>query len=548
MGTERTESPELSKPQLDACDAVRRQLHSGKFGVLLLHGVTGSGKTEVYLRSIELTLQRNQSALMLVPEITLTPAMSAIFAGRFGDRMAVLHSGLTDSEREAQWQRVKSGLARVVIGTRSAVFAPLSNLGLVIVDEEHDTSYKQDETPRYHGRDVAIVRAQHAGATVVLGSATPALESRYNAEKGKYQLLEIEQRVLNRPLPVTEVVDMRQEFSETGKQSFLSRRLEEEIQCRLEQREQCLILLNRRGYSAFCLCRSCGQTVQCKNCSIALTHHMRIARLVCHYCGYFRPIPRACPQCSSEHIFFVGEGSERIEESLHQRFPQARIGRLDRDTACGKQQAESILSAFRNHDLDILVGTQMIAKGHDIHRVTLVGVISADIGLARPDFRSAERTFQLITQVSGRAGRGELPGEVIIQTYYPDHYAIRSAAAHNYESFYAQELKFRQLMHYPPFTVLASLLVRSAVEDTALQLAAKLGQHLEREQKTGVKILGPAPATLYRLKKDYRYQFLVKASHRNRLRELLLSVRNLTQRENFPATSLVMDVDPQWLG
>jgi len=546
--TERTKSPDLSQPQVDAFAAVRRQLQSGKFGVLLLHGVTGSGKTEVYLRSIELALQRNQSALMLVPEITLTPAMSAIFAGRFGDRMAVLHSGLSASERETQWRRVQAGLAPVVIGTRSAVFAPLDNLGLVIVDEEHDTSYKQDETPRYHGRDVAIVRAQQAGSTVVLGSATPILESRYNAEKGKYQLLEIDQRVMSRSMPVTEVVDMRQEFADTGKQSFLSRRLEEEIQLRLGQNEQCLILLNRRGYYAFCLCRSCGQTVQCQNCSIALTHHLKIARLMCHYCGYCRPIPRACPQCASEHIYFVGEGSERIEESLHQRFPQARIGRLDRDTARGKQQAEAILSAFHNQAFDILVGTQMIAKGHDIHRVTLVGVISADIGLARPDFRSAERTFQLLTQVSGRAGRGELPGEVIIQTYYPDHYAIRSAAAHDYESFYAQELKFRQLMHYPPFTVLASLMVRSEKEDAALLLAAKLGQHLAQAQKMGIKVLGPAPSTLYRLKNDYRFQFLIKASNRNRLRELLLSVRNFAQRDSFPATSLVMDVDPQWLG
>ena len=538
---------ELTRQQEKAFQEIRQQMETRQFGVFLLHGVTGSGKTEVYLRAIELALRRHQSALMLVPEINLTPAMAGLFVGRFGERVAILHSGLTDAEREAQWQRVRGGLSPVVIGTRSAVFAPLDQLALVIVDEEHDSSYKQEEAPRYHGRDVAIVRARQAGAAVVLGSATPAMESRYNAELGKYHLLEIEHRVQQRPLAETTVVDLRVEFAETGRQSFLSRKLEAEIARRLEQREQSLILLNRRGYSAFVLCRSCGQTIQCSNCSIALTHHRRFARLLCHYCGFSRPVPRVCPQCASEHIYFLGEGSERIEETLHRLFPEARIGRLDRDTARGRRQAEAILAAFRNHALDILVGTQMIAKGHDIHRVTLVGVITADIGLARPDFRSAERTFQLLTQVSGRAGRGDLPGEVVIQTYYPDHYAIRAAAAQDYVLFYQQELRFRQLMHYPPFTVLANLLVRSPSAETALKLAGRLGRHLEAHQKPGIKLLGPAAAAIHRLKRDYRYQFLMKASRRSLLREVLLSCREFAQREHFPAASLVIDVDPQSL-
>ena len=536
---------DLTPRQTEALHSVSQKMETGKFAVLLLHGVTGSGKTEVYLRAIELALRRNRSALMLVPEISLTPAMAGLFVSRFGSRVAVLHSGMSDAEREAQWHRVKKGSSDVVVGTRSAVFAPLDRPGLVIVDEEHDSSYKQEESPRYNGRDMAIVRGREARATVILGSATPAIETRYNAEMEKYQLLELEYRVRERPLPETSIVDMRQEFAETGQKTFFSRRLEEEIARRLEQREQNLILLNRRGYSAFVLCRSCGQSIQCPNCSIALAHHKRTGRLLCHYCGHARAVPRFCPQCKSEHIYFVGEGSERIEEALHRRFPQARIGRLDRDTARGRGRAEAILAAFRNYELDILVGTQMIAKGHDIHRVTLVGVINADIGLARPDFRAAERTFQLITQVAGRAGRGELPGEVIIQTFFPDHYAIQSAAAQDYGMFYQKELRYRRMMHYPPFSVLANVIVKSPSSETALKLTGRLGRHLEAQQRSGLKLLGPATAPIHRLKKDYRYHFLIKASRHSILREVLVSCREFARRENFPATALIIDVDPQ---
>jgi primosomal protein N' (replication factor Y) len=536
---------ELNAQQKAVLARIEQRLAAGKFGVILLHGVTGSGKTEVYLRSIESALARGRSALMLVPEISLTPAMAGHFDDRFGSRVAVLHSGMSDAERALQWQRVRSGGSDVVVGTRSAVFAPLDRPGLVIVDEEHDWSYKQDETPRYNGRDMAIVRAREAGATVILGSATPTIETRHNADTGRYELLELEYRVQERSLAETFVIDMRQEFAETGRKTFLSRRLEEEIAKRLEHREQNLILINRRGYSAFMLCRSCGHAIECSNCSIVLTHHRRIARLLCHYCGYARPVPKFCPECASEHLYFVGEGSEQIEEALHRRFPDARIGRLDRDTASGRGRADTILSAFRNHELDILVGTQMIAKGHDVHRVTLVGVISADIGLARPDFRSAERTFQLLTQVAGRAGRGELPGEVVIQTYFPDHYAIRSAAAQDYGMFYEKELNFRKVMHYPPFTVLANMVVRSPSAETALKLTGRMGRHLESQQQPGLKILGPATAPIHKLKKDYRYHFLIKASRHNLLHQALVSCRDFARGENFPATALVIDVDPQ---
>jgi len=537
----------LTREQSVARERIRDQITAGAFGVLLLHGVTGSGKTEVYMGSIEHALERGRSALMLVPEINLTPSMTNLFSMRFGTRVAVLHSGLAPNEREAQWRRIRHKGADIVIGTRSAVFAPLENLGLVIVDEEHDSSYKQEEAPRYHGRDVAIVRAQQAAATVVLGSATPAMETRFHAESGKYQLLELEARVAERSLAKTEVVDMRQEFAETGRQSFVSRRLVEEISARLERHEQVLILFNRRGYSAFVLCRSCGKTIECENCSIALTHHRRMGRLLCHYCGFARSVPETCPACSSDHLYFMGEGSERVEDTVARRFPDARIGRLDRDTARGRGRAETILSAFQQHELDILVGTQMIAKGHDIHAVTLVGVISADVGLAQADFRAAERTFQLLTQVAGRAGRGERPGEVIIQTYYPDHYAIRAAAAQNYEQFYRQELRFREIMYYPPFSAIANVIVKSASADSALKLTGRLGRHLEGQHGAGLRILGPAAAPIARLKKSYRYHFLIKAERRSILRKILLSCREFAAKEKFPAASLIMDVDPQSL-
>ncbi len=392
---------ELNPAQQAAFQQIHEAIQAKRFQTFLLHGVTGSGKTEVYLTAIETALAEGRSALLMVPEIALTPQMAGQFFSRFGDRVAILHSAFTDVERTEQWRRIRSGAASVVVGTRSGVFAPVQNLGLIVVDEEHDGSYKQEENPRYNGRDVAIVRAQGAGACVVLGSATPSLESRYNAEKGKYTLLELPGRIESRPMPVVDLIDMRQEFLETRKQETFSRKLIEALGQRVESGEQTIVLLNRRGFSSFVACRACGERVQCINCSLTLTYHKRDRRLLCHYCGYAEKVPSQCPKCASEHIYFLGIGSERVEEELHRAFPAARIARLDRDTVTGKRQYETILQDFREANYDMLVGTQMIAKGHDIPNVTLVGVVAADMGLGMPDFRAAERTFQLLDPGGG---------------------------------------------------------------------------------------------------------------------------------------------------
>jgi len=533
----------LNPSQQAAFDEIRAGILEKQFRIFLLHGVTGSGKTEVYLNAIETVVGQGRSALLLVPEIALTPAMAGQFFSRFGDRVAILHSAFTDVERSEQWRRIRSGAASVVVGTRSGVFAPVTNLGLIVVDEEHDGSYKQEETPRYNGRDVAIVRAQAAGACVILGSATPSLESRYNAERGKYTLLELPGRIEERPMPTVELVDMRQEFLETRKQSTFSRKLLDALAKRLENGEQTIVLLNRRGFSSFVACRSCGERIQCVNCSLTLTYHKRDRRLLCHYCAYAQKVPSVCPKCSSEHIYFLGLGSERVEEELHQGFPTARIARLDRDTVTGKRQYESILHEFREGNYDMLVGTQMIAKGHDIPNVTLVGVISADVGLGMPDFRAAERTFQLLTQVAGRAGRGSVPGIVLVQTINPDHYAVRLAAAQDYQAFYEKELAFRRALHYPPFSAMANLLVRSEQKEAAMRMSSELALRFTPTPEK-LKIMGPAEAPVARLKNEYRYQFLIKAASRKALNELLQSVRCFAQEHKWGATALVIDVDP----
>ncbi|HUI53699.1 MAG TPA: primosomal protein N' [Bryobacteraceae bacterium] len=533
----------LNPPQQAAFDQIGAAIRAFEYRTFLLHGVTGSGKTEVYLHAIELVLAEGRGALLLVPEIALTPAMAGQFFARFGDRVAILHSAFTDVERSEQWRRIRSGAASVVVGTRSGVFAPVRRLGLIVVDEEHDGSYKQEETPRYHGRDVAIVRAQAAGACVVLGSATPSLESRYNAERGKYTLIELPGRIEERPLPSVELIDMRQEFLETRQQATFSRKLMEAVGARLENGEQTIVLLNRRGFSSFVACRSCGERVQCINCSLTLTYHKRDRRLLCHYCGYAEKVPSVCPKCASEHIYFLGVGSERVEEELHRAFPAARIARLDRDTVTGKRQYETILQDFREGNYDVLVGTQMIAKGHDIPNVTLVGVVSADIGLGMPDFRAAERTFQLLTQVAGRAGRGSVPGIVLIQTINPDHYAVRMAAAQDYQAFYEKEIHFRRMMHYPPFTAMANVLVRSEKKEMAMRMSSELGLLLAPPPEK-LKIMGPAEAPVPRLKNEYRYQFLVKATSRKALNELLQRIRAFALERKWGATALVVDVDP----
>ena len=533
----------LNPPQQAAVDAIRGVLAERRFQTFLLHGVTGSGKTEVYLNAIEAALAAGRGVLMLVPEIGLTPAMAGQFHARFGDRVAILHSAFNDSERAAQWRRLRAGETMVAVGTRSAVFAPVKNLGLIVVDEEHDGSYKQEETPRYNGRDVAILRGREERACVVLGSATPSLESRYNVERGKSRLLELPERVGERPMPRVELIDMREEFLDTRVNALFSRRLVEAVQAKIEAGEQVMLLMNRRGFSSAVACRSCGERIQCVNCAVPMTWHKRDNRLLCHYCNYAARVPARCPKCDSEHIHFLGSGSERVEEELHRHFSAARIARLDRDTVTGKHKYEEILSGFREGNFDILVGTQMIAKGHDIPNVTLVGVVNADIGLGVPDFRAAERTFQLLTQVAGRAGRHLLPGAVLVQTYNPDHYSIRCAAEQDFAKFYKKELEFRRLMRYPPFSALANVLVRAEKQEDALRMSGVLAELL-KEPGQGLKALGPAEAPVPRLKNEFRYQMLIKARSRPDLNATLQRLQQHALEEKWPATALVVDVDP----
>lgn len=535
--------PQLNVHQQQAVDAISDALAKSEFAAFLIEGVTGSGKTEVYMRSIEAALALNRNALLLVPEIALTPAVAGHFFHRFGDQVAILHSAFNETERAGQWRRIQKGEARVVVGTRSGVFAPVKNLGLLIVDEEHDGSYKQQETPRYHGRNVALVRAKESEAVVLLGSATPSIESRFNAERGKYTRLVMPERIGGRPMPAVELVDMRVEFLETKQQAIFSRKLRDAIGENLARKEQVMLLMNRRGFSSFMVCRACGERLNCVNCAVSLTYHRRDRRMLCHYCNYAEKVPQECPQCGSEHIQFIGSGSERVEEELHRTFPEARVARLDRDSVSTKGSFEHLLQSFRAGEIDILVGTQMIAKGHDIANVTLVGIVLADIGLSMPDFRASERTFQLLTQAAGRAGRGSLPGHVVIQTLNPDHYAIRLATEHDYEAFYRKEIEFRKWLRYPPFAALANVVLRSEKQEEALRFSTEL-ERLLKPAPEGVKVLGPAEAPVAKVKAEYRYQLLLKASKRTVLREILAQLRNYAAEHNWPATSLVIDMDP----
>jgi primosomal protein N' (replication factor Y) len=529
--------------QKEALREIRGSVDERRFRVALLHGVTGSGKTAVYLAAMQSVLAAGRGSILLVPEIGLTPGVAADLHNIFGDEIAILHSSLSDAERAEQWHRIRRGEARIAVGTRSAIFAPVRDLALIIVDEEHDNSYKQEETPRYHGRDVAVVRAKALNATVVLGSATPSLESYYNATHNKYGLIELPDRVQERPLPEVELVDMREEFQQTGKESVLSRRLIEETTASLDRGEQAMILLNRRGYSAWVMCRSCGDTLQCRDCAVAMTYHKRQHRLLCHYCGYQQPVPKTCPKCSSEYVQFLGTGSEKLEDLLHTVFPKARIGRMDRDTVRGHDDFERMLSSFQAGEIDLLVGTQMIAKGHDVHGVTLVGVVGADTALGLPDFRAAERTFQLLTQVAGRAGRGEMLGKVVLQTHFPDHYAVQFAARHDYHGFAEKELRFRGWMHYPPFDSLANIVVRSDKQEEALRYSGLLGRWFEQVRHEGVRVMGPAPAPITRLKKDYRFHFVLKAGSRERLNFVLRAMLATAQQQKIPRTNIIVDVD-----
>jgi primosomal protein N' (replication factor Y) len=543
----------LNEAQTEALSSIAVAMSQGGFRPILLYGVTGSGKTSVYFAALQRALAAGKSALMLVPEIGLTPAMAGQMFAAFGSEVALLHSALTPDERADQWHRIRRGEARIVVGTRSAVFAPVANLGLILVDEEHDSGYKQDETPRYNGRDVAVMRAKFNGCAVVLGSATPSLESWSNSLRGRYQRVEMLTRVMDRPLPTVELVDMRTEFRETGKEDIFSRQLVAETQAALDRNQQVIILLNRRGYSFTVLCRSCGEKIECENCAIAMTYHKPGIgtglhahpgdRLECHYCGFRRSVPKLCPKCHSEHLFYLGAGSQQGEERLRELFPAARIGRMDRDTVRGRGDMERLLTRLHSGEINLLVGTQMIAKGHDIHGVTLVGVVGADSALGLPDFRAAERVFQLLTQVSGRAGRGGLPGRVLVQTYHPEHYAIQFAVTHDYPGFVAKELEYRRWMHYPPSGVLANVLIHGQTLEEASAWAATLGRWFATTRLAGVRVLGPAAAPIARLKRIYRFHFILKAERRDALSRTLQALLAYAQSQDIPRRNLILDVD-----
>ena len=539
------EDHSLTTAQASVLEQIEQQMNSAAYSAFLLHGVTGSGKTEIYIRAMQKALNLGRSAMMLVPEIALTPVFSRQLRARFGDQVAIFHSSLQKGERFDEWTRVRNGEARVVIGTRSAVFAPVKNLGLIVVDEEHESSYRQQESPYYNARDVAIVRAQKESATVVLGSATPSLESFHNARKGKYRLLTLPERIAARPMAAARIIDMRTVFARHGKPRVFSDELLEAIRETRERNEQSIILLNRRGYSSFILCRSCGETIQCPNCDVTLTYHRSERVIICHYCNHREAVPRVCPSCGKKYIYYVGEGTEQLEEMLKLLFPALRVARIDRDTTARRKSFEQSLADFSAGRIDTLVGTQMLAKGHDFPNVTLVGVVSVDAGLALPDFRSAERTFQLITQVAGRAGRGDRPGKVLIQTYHPYHYALRHACAQDYEGFYDEELRYRQNHSYPPFVALASLLVHGPdlgrVRADSLELRRQLDV---ANQDRKCRILGPAPAPLSRLKGEHRFQMLIKSRSRRNLRELADAALKSLSESGINTRSINLEIDP----
>ena len=530
-------TPDQAKVLAVLGDAVAR----GGYAPFVLHGVTGSGKTEVYFRAAEAALAAGRGVILLLPEIALTPLLVRAAVARFGPTVAVLHSELSMGERHDQWWRIREGESRIVVGARSAVFAPVSDLGLLVVDEEHEAAYKQEESPRYHARDVAVMRAKLEGAPIVLGSATPSLESHANAVKGKYRRLVLPVRIGPRGLPKVDVVD-RREVMKAGAEPILTPPLREALADRLARREQSLLLLNRRGYATSLLCRECGQQASCPNCSVFLTLHRGGRHALCHYCGYQVPAPSACAFCRGEYLRLTGYGTEKVVEAVQSALPGARVGRLDRDLAMRRGAVEKVLADFETGEIDVLVGTQMIAKGHDFPKVTLVGVIDADVGLGMPDFRAAERTFQLLTQVAGRAGRADLAGEVILQSHLPDHYALRLACAQDYEGFFEREMEFRRTMGYPPSAALVNLVLRSRDPAAAAADADAVARRLREGAPGRYRVLGPARAPLARLKQEHRFQILLKGD-RTSMREAVR--RALVERygeTRWPGVAV--DVDP----
>jgi primosomal protein N' (replication factor Y) len=534
---------ELNSDQKQALEIVIQSVKAGDSRPILLHGITGSGKTEVYLQAIALCLSQGLSALVLVPEISLTPQTVEHFKMRFqADLIAVLHSHLSAGERHDEWHKLNSGRARVAIGARSAVFAPVQRLGLIVVDEEHETSYKQEEAPRYHARDLAVVRAQLDQCAILLGSATPSLESYQNAKTGKYRLVQLHSRVDDRQLPLIRVIDMRQEYLKQKHVPLISGSLANAIETRLAKKEQTILFLNRRGFATSLVCNQCGFVCECPNCSVALTFHQGENRLKCHLCGHIALAPRKCPKCSDSSIRYAGYGTEKVESAVQKIFPSATVARMDADSMTRKDAYRTILQAFRTGKIDILVGTQMIAKGLDFPNVTLVGIINADVGLHMPDFRAGERTFQLLTQVAGRAGRGDMAGEVYVQSSTPFSPSIQFARHHNFEGFWEQEIDFRERCDYPPFLHLLMVHIRSEHQRRAEFTAETIHRRLSEKLDQGVTLHPVVPAPIERSKGYYRYQILLRTRS---IRRLSKGVRSIIERLTFPDDVHVsVDVDP----
>lgn len=509
-------------------DGIASQLDKGRCNKYLIHGVTGSGKTEIYLQTIQQAINNNKQVIVLVPEISLTPQMITQFRSRFGDIVGVIHSALSEGEKYDQWEKIRTGEVSIVIGARSAIFVPFDKLGMIIIDEEHENTYKSSTNPRYDAIEVAEKRAEMQNAVLVLGSATPSLESYYKSLKGEYTLFKLDKRINGRSMPHVDVVDMREELK-AGNRSIFSSKLYYNIQDRLERKEQVILFLNRRGYSTFVSCRKCGYVMKCKNCDITLTYHNDTRKVECHYCGYTANSPRVCPQCKSNYIKYFGIGTQKVEEFTANAFKDARIARMDVDTTRGKGAHNKILSKFRRGEIDILIGTQMISKGLDFPNVTLVGVIAADVSINLPDFRSAERTFQLITQVAGRAGRGFKKGEVIVQTYQPDHYSLKAATDHDYEKFYSQEIVYREAFKYPPFMEIINIIVRGKDERCVIDVIQEVYKILNSffkylTGKDDIIILGPSVAPIPKIKGMYRWQILIKTNDINNSLEVLRKI------------------------
>ena len=534
--------------QADVLETICVAIDRDERTVFLLHGVTGSGKTEVYMQAVDTVLKKGKGAIVLIPEIALTPQTVSRFVGRFGECVAVLHSQLSPGERYDQWYRIRNGEADIVVGPRSAIFAPLSNLGIIVVDEEHETSYKQDApAPRYHAREVAVKRAELANCPVILGTATPSLESFYRAQRGAYQLLNLPSRIGDISMPSVQIVDMREELKQDNR-SIFSTALRAGIEARLTKQEQIILFLNRRGFSTYIFCRTCGYVERCNNCSISLTFHFETKLMVCHHCGDERPTSKVCPQCGSEYIRYFGLGTEQVEQEVIKAFPDARVQRMDTDSMTRKDAHQNTLDAFKAGSIDILLGTQMIAKGLDFPNVTLVGVISADTALNLPDFRAGERAFNLLTQVAGRSGRSEAGGEVIIQTYTPEHYSIQAAEGHDYHRFYQQEIEYRSELLYPPFSHAATILLRGEDEPEVIQASYALLNCLESfqaDQFSEVEIRGPVAAPLSKIMGKFRWHFLLRSESVEKLRELIRqALANAPPEVTATRTDLIVDIDP----